>query len=363
MNRQPCHRAFTLIELLVVIAIIAILIALLLPAVQAAREAARRAQCVNNLKQIGLALHNYHSAHNTFPLGVSSAVYTAPPAVYNVKQNFGPHAQILPFLEQQTIYNALNFNFGVEDSTGVQCYKINSTGTDRVINAFVCPSDPNAAKPDHNSTSNTNNYYGCVGTTMNFSNITDAMLPSVTINWPSTGLFTFHQCYGIATCIDGTSNTIAFAEAVVGTQSLRFGQRRIGFNTVSALGPNLLFDAFQSPAAANAGLAACSAVWTTRSGGSVDDQRGENWAHGCLAMTLFNTIAVPNQYDDQWTHCSSIGSTARASLSNSDSYHPGGVNGMMADGSVRFFKDSINQRTWWALGTRAGGEVISADSY
>jgi prepilin-type processing-associated H-X9-DG protein len=339
-----------------------VLIALLLPAVQAAREAARRAQCINNLKQMGLALHNYHQAHNVFPLGVSSAIYDAT-MTYNVKQNFGPHAQLLPFLEQQAIYNALNFNWGVEDSTGTLCYKINSTGTDRQIAAFVCPSDPNAGKPDHNNTTNTNNYYACVGTTMNFSNITDAMLNTRTLSWPSTGLFTWHQAYGINSCTDGTSNTIALAEAVVGTQSLQFGQRRIGFNTVSALTPYLMYDAEQNPAGAIAGLQACSAVWTTRSGGSIDDQRGENWAHGCLAMTLFNTVATPNQYDDQWTHCSAIGSTARSALSNADSYHSGGVNVCMADGHVQFIKDGVNQRTWWSLGTRANGEVISSDSY
>src|SRR5215467_911063 len=104
-------RAFTLIELLVVIAIIAILIALLLPAVQAAREAARRAQCVNNLKQIGLALHNYHQVHNVFAMGCSSGMWDAIPD-YSYKQNLSVHALILPFLEQTQVYNALNFNFG-----------------------------------------------------------------------------------------------------------------------------------------------------------------------------------------------------------------------------------------------------------
>jgi prepilin-type N-terminal cleavage/methylation domain-containing protein/prepilin-type processing-associated H-X9-DG protein len=361
----PCcarRKAFTLIELLVVIAIIAVLIALLLPAVQSAREAARRSQCVNNLKQIGLGLHNYHSVHNTFPLGVSSAVYDAS-MVYNVKQNMSAHALLLPYIEQKQIYDAINFNFGCEDSSGTLCYKVNSTGTNAQIKQFVCPSDPNGGQPDHNSTSNTNNYYASVGTTMNFSAITDAMLNQRSINWPSTGMFTFHQSYGIAACTDGTSNTIAFSEAVVGTQSLRMKQRRIGFNSVTALTPSLLDDARTNPALALAGLKACSNVWTTGTGGSLDLQRGENWAHGCLAMTLFNTVAAPNDFNDEWTHCSAIGSTARAALSNSDSYHPGGVNSLMADGSCRFIKDSIARNTWWSLGTRAGGEVISADSF
>ena len=104
-------QAFTLIELLVVIAIIAVLIALLLPAVQAAREAARRAQCVNNLKQIGLALHNYHATNNVFPMGCSSGYWTDP-VTFNVKQNLSVHALMLGYLEQTQIYNALNFNWG-----------------------------------------------------------------------------------------------------------------------------------------------------------------------------------------------------------------------------------------------------------
>ncbi len=353
---------FTLIELLVVIAIIGVLIALLLPAVQSAREAARRSQCVNNLKQIGLALHNYHDANGTFPMGCSSGMYNGI-GVYNVKQNLSAHASMLPYLENTPIYNSFNFNWGCEDSTSVLCYRINSTAQNAQIKVFVCPSDPNAGQPDHNGTSNTNNYYGCVGTTMNWPQIANTSLNVASINWPSTGLFTMQQSYGINSCTDGTSNTIAFAEAVVGNQALQLRQRFIGFNSVSALTSSLMFDARANPPLALAGLQACSQVWTTGSGGNIDKQRGENWAHGCMAMTLFNTIATPNAFSEEWTHCSSIGSTALGALSNSDSYHPGGVNVLMADGHVQFVKDSIAYATWWSLGTRNGNEVISANSY
>jgi prepilin-type N-terminal cleavage/methylation domain-containing protein/prepilin-type processing-associated H-X9-DG protein len=362
MNGRASKRGFTLIELLVVIAIIAVLIALLLPAVQAAREAARRAQCVNNLKQIGLALHNYHEANNTFPMGCSSGMWSGV-GVYSVKQNLSPHVAMLAFLGETPIYNAFNFNWGAEDSTSVLCYRINSTAQNATIKTFVCPSDPNAGVPDHNGVANTNSYYGSVGTTMNFSQINKKNLNVPTINWPTTGVFTFQQAYGINSVTDGTSNTIAFAEAAVGNQSLRMGQKLIGFNSVSALASSVLSDAEQNPALARAGLQACSQVWSKRSGGSLDKQRGENWAHGCMAETLFNTIATPNAYGDEWTHCSSIGSTALADISNSDSYHPGGVNTLTLDGSVKFVKDSINQLTWWALGTKSNGEVISASSF
>jgi prepilin-type N-terminal cleavage/methylation domain-containing protein len=363
MRVSHSRRGFTLIELLVVIAIIAVLIALLLPAVQAAREAARRTQCVNNLKQMGLALHNYVDVNTTFPMGCSSAAYTGP-GVYSVKQNFSPHVAMLPFMGETAIYNAFNLSWGCEDNTGVLCYKINSTAQNVQVKAFVCPSDPNAGVPDHNNTSNTNSYYGSIGTTMNFSLLAKKNLNVASIgNWPTTGIFTFQQAYGLNTVTDGASNTIAFAEAVVGNQSLQMRRKLIGFNSVTALAPSLLADVESNPQLAKAGLQACSQVWSKASGGTLDKQRGENWAHGCMAMTLFNTVATPNAFSDEWTHCSSISSTALADLSNSDSYHSGGVNVLVTDGSVRFIKDSINQLTWWALGTKGNGEVINATSY
>ena len=363
MKSLTNRRGFTLIELLVVIAIIAVLIALLLPAVQAAREAARRAQCVNNMKQLGLAIHNYHSVNDKFPMGASSAIYDAT-MVYNVKQNLSLHAAILPFVEQTQVYNSLNFNWGCEDNNTVLCYLINSTGTNAQIRAFVCPSDPNAGIPDHNGTSNTNNYYGCVGTTTTFSmigtNAPYANLNVASINMPTTGLFAFQASNSLASCIDGSSNTIAFAEAVVGNQNLQPRQKRIGLTGVAGLQTFEALDISANPANVPAALAVCSAAWSA--GSAPDDQRGENWAHGCMCMTLFNTVATPNFGGDNWNYCSRIASGARSDLNNADSFHSGGVNVTMADGSVRFIKTSINLRTWMALGTRANGEVISSDS-
>jgi prepilin-type N-terminal cleavage/methylation domain-containing protein/prepilin-type processing-associated H-X9-DG protein len=361
MRRQ----GFTLIELLVVIAIIAVLIALLLPAVQSAREAARRTQCVNNLKQIGLGLHNYHSAQGVFAMGSSSGMWDAV-GDYNVKQNFGPHAMMLPFLERTPEYNALNFNWGCEDSTTVLCYQINFTGTNAQINLFICPSDPRAGQPDHNNTTNTNNYYACVGTSTwwgllgNQPPVPNLNVPS--INFPSTGMFTWQTPYGIQHCIDGTSNTIAFSEAAVGSQSEQPLGRLIGLQGVQIPFTSMLMDGASQPAVTLSVIQLCVAAYQSGSSAYIDLQRGENWAHGSMAMNMFNTIVTPNAYNDQWTHCG-LNASSRAVLSNADSYHPGGVNTLFADGSVKFIKDAISQPIWWALGTRQGGEVISSDSY
>jgi prepilin-type N-terminal cleavage/methylation domain-containing protein/prepilin-type processing-associated H-X9-DG protein len=358
-------RGFTLIELLVVIAIIAVLIALLLPAVQAAREAARRAQCINNLKQMGLAMHNYHSANNSFPMGASSGQWQL--GVYVAKQNLSLHAAMLPYLEQTAVYNSLNFYFGCEDSTSVLCYQINATGTNPRIAAFCCPSDPSAGVPDHNNTSNTNNYYGCIGVTTNLFHANTGNGPNIDgtkAPRQSTGLFTWQMSYNLASVVDGTSNTIAFAEGIVGNQSLQKGQKRIGMTGVSSMpATGLVLDPrINGTMAPRLLVAACNQAWSSGSY-STDKQRGENWAHGCQDMTLFNTIATPNQYQNEWTNCSYVGSGAMSSLSNADSWHPGGVNACMADGHVKFLKESINPITWYALGTKAGGEVISSDSY
>jgi prepilin-type processing-associated H-X9-DG protein len=124
----------------------------------------------------------------------------------------------------------------------------------------------------------------------------------------------------------------------------------------------MIYDASANPAVTQSVFQLCVAAYQSGSTSYIDLQRGENWSHGSMAMAMFNTVATPNAYNDTWTHCG-LNASSRAVLSNADSYHSGGVNTLFGDGSVKFIKDSINPTTWWALGTKQGGEVVSSDSY
>jgi prepilin-type N-terminal cleavage/methylation domain-containing protein/prepilin-type processing-associated H-X9-DG protein len=370
LARRARPRGFTLIELLVVIAIIAVLIALLLPAVQAAREAARRAQCVNNLKQIGLALHNYHSTHEVFVLGVSRY---GPLTMYNW-DCWSSHAMLLSQLEQNAAYNACNFSLGNNMPNSYGWYA-NSTVNNTRLSVYLCPSDPNAGSLALLRTADGRldildvNYVASAGTTTNSPNNT---LP--TNPWAlqgSTGLFWWYIPYGLRDIIDGSSNTIAFSEALVsngGTNGMpaTISNSYPGNSITGVMGagpPAQQYNAFDNPAAITAGLLACNVAWKTKAG--INSLRGIFWEVGSLGMTMFNTIVPPSSTQYTWGACRFTGGgyPNDATFANANSLHPGGANVLLADGSVRFIKSTISQQTWWSLGTRLGGEVISADSY
>jgi prepilin-type N-terminal cleavage/methylation domain-containing protein/prepilin-type processing-associated H-X9-DG protein len=316
---------FTLIELLVVIAIIGVLVALLLPAVQSAREAARRAQCTNNLKQIGLALHNYVSSNNVFPIGRG----------YN---GFSGHSRLLFFMEQSGIYNAINFNVSALPSAGG--YDANGTARAVVVNSFICPSDAADAVPSDLAG---NNYRMCEGTSVVYGNIpTDPSGTNYGMPAPN-GMFGSNFVIGPHHVLDGLSNTAFFSEHIKGDYSQAIATERS--------------DTFRPgtyPATPDEAYQMCQAFdWTNLSFQGYSNI-GAPWIYGYHSTTSYQNISAPNTRSCMYPP-SRIMTTA-------NSEHPGGVNVLFGDGSVKFVKNSINVQTWRAIGTRKGGEVVSADA-
>ncbi|MBX6314093.1 MAG: DUF1559 domain-containing protein [Isosphaeraceae bacterium] len=358
--RRP--QGFTLIELLVVIAIIGVLIALLLPAVQAAREAARRAQCVNNLKQIGIALHNYHSANDCFPpAALKSSNFDGTLANNG---SYSAHARLLGFMEQQPLANAMNFQIACfNDPVG---NFINSTVTGTRLNIFLCPSDtpPTFTLGNNGLTwvQPGTSYFSSVGSSLEF-NDNQPTKPNGLFFLPISG-----RAVNISSVTDGTSNTIAFGEWRIGSGNVN----RISPQDV-VFGVPLFVDRTTSP---NLNLPAANANnqflgWISRCAAGLTQNRvnhtvrlGANWSLGLMIWSMGNITLAPNS---KYPNCSgqSAGNTGVEfpGVYTLSSYHPGGANVLMADGSVRFLKDSTNLQTVWALGSRNGGEVLSADSY
>jgi len=349
MHRIP-RRGFTLIELLVVIAIIGVLIALLLPAVQSAREAARRSQCTNNLKQIGLALHNYHSTHETFPMGASRNTSQIEPFTSHTWNNWAIHALVLPYLEQDPVYQACNFDFAVWHAGRTpQGFQANLTVFNTRLSIYNCPSDGKAGQ------GRLNNYYASCGPNTEGSSQASG-------GGRSPGLFTYQRPYAIRDCIDGTSNTIAFSEALVGDTRRGNHTRRNGMTGVDFVRQ---FNVQENPQQYQTTMNACDQFWRANEANNVyTNSPGTRWVMGVTGWTIFSTAVPPN--GKEWNACRDgcrgcgIDNTQ---IMNSSSLHPGGVNVLFGDGSVRFIKDSIALQTWWALGTREGGEVLSSDQF
>ncbi len=377
------HSGFTLIELLVVIAIIAVLIALLLPAVQSAREAARRIQCTNNLKQIGLAMHNYHTGMGAFPMGSSIAPQQDVPNQQSIWSAWSAQAMMLGYLEQTPLYNACNFSWAVLDTsnfTGAANVAASSNYNQTVlftnIAGFMCPSDPNVGQKQNN-----NNYCASYGaTTSNCYTWTS----NAGVNWvsletsgESTGLFTIGKSYGLQNCTDGSSNTVAYAEALVGdsngsefagntTNPSRYRGNYITGTVTAAAGAEKILNANANPSLILTSLSQCATAFAT-SLTAIQDDRGFRWCMGCTGWTMFNTIQVPNDSQYRNGGCRDGGTPGQFPNDGfsygASSAHPGGANVLFGDGSVKFIKSSISYPTWWALGTKDQGEIVSSDSY
>ena len=340
-RNRDSRSGFTLIELLVVIAIIAVLIALLLPAVQSAREAARRAQCVNNLKQLGLAMHNYHDQMGTFPIGRMGSGYNYAPQ-RNQRRTWA--FSIMPYFEQTAVFNAINFSWQFFEAP-------NRTAIRFSFAVFQCPSDtPALQETDQPWARSKGNYVVNWGNTHFWQDEPNRGAqggnpyvggPALggPINAPVPGgpvlfggaPFRGNLSIGINAITDGTSNTLLVGEVIQGQNRTggyapgNYDHRGDIFNDG---GMCLMFMAYTTP------------------NSRIPDQMGTNAAF-CGDPALRNPPCITGNFPG---------------FAAARSRHPGGVNATMADGSVRFFKDTVNLFIWRALSTTQGAEVISADA-
>jgi prepilin-type processing-associated H-X9-DG protein len=281
-----------------------------------------------------------------------------PTSLNTAVQGWSVHAAILPQLGEMPLYNAINFNWGMSETLTQISYVANLTVYSTYLKEFVCPSDPNASTSELVPFAN-NSYYGCIGSTTDVLG-GQAAVPISLANVPTSGLFAFQQSKAMQSVIDGSSNTVAFSEAILGNPKPETPVKKLnGLNSVTLAPAALQLNALNNQAGVLAGIQACDAAWKNGANG---DARGDKWVHGGMSFTLFNTVVTPNAKNSTWTYCSTVASGG-AQYANADSYHPGGINVLMADGHISFVKDAINQRTWWGLGTINGSEVIGADSY
>jgi len=361
-------RGFTLIELLVVIAIIAVLIALLLPAVQAAREAARRSSCVNNLKQLGLAAHNYESGNGCFP------PQTPFPNGQNLSWgwSFNWPTEILPQMEQAAMFNALNFSNGTADadpgSGFPNTWQANTTVGYSQLASLVCPSDGQDQRPQ--APYACTNYMGNWGGPAHVWRYSGTIVPTCL----STSNVQNQKNLGpvaMAGIPDGSSNTALFSERLRGLRSVPVTSVRADGGTDAKR------SVFQGTSGGNADqgsaipanfpqnyVAACKSLPGATTALSTNTN-GHAWIRGYITHAVtgaYSHYGPPNSLNcadsvEKGAHGGDRGTNPP------NSNHPGGVNLCFADGSVKFIKDSVALQSWRALGTRNGAEVVSADAF
>lgn len=325
---------FTLIEVLVVISILGLLMALLLPAVQAAREAARRAQCANNLKQIGLALHNYHESNQTFPMNYSADL----PAGFNFNavRGYSALTRLLPYLEQQTLYASINYDVQpapTRTDTAFE-YPQNQTAYATTVGVYLCPSDGLSTPTPHGC-----NYRGNYGVGPSHATTAETYdSGNGFYNWPAV--------LSASSFPDGLSHTVAYSERLRGT------------GASSALAPDRDFGEINLTLYAvvrDADYALACCRYASAHGFPASRQAGFTWFFADVECTGYCHAQEPN---GRIPDAVEIGESAHWGIATARSLHPGGVNALTADGSVRFVSESIARKVWRALGTRNGDELV-----
>ncbi|NQT11488.1 MAG: DUF1559 domain-containing protein [Planctomycetes bacterium] len=350
MNARK-RRGFTLVELLVVIAIIGILIALLLPAVQAAREAARRSQCSNNMKQFGLALHNYHDTFKRFPaaIGPGTCAGTSCGRTWEAWSGIAP---LTAFIEQRPLYDMIDWGQYTHELPG------NRVARRSRIDSFVCPSDP-GANITYTADMGPISYNLCHGPKATWDVGTGR----------EVGMFDRMFWCQFADIRDGTANTIAMAEAMLGrNQGMWDPTKRDPSYRVTGTGDLLqpaprVGDArtfTPRPAdldAINLYYQGCLSLYDSGSGwNDQSDEQGRFWVRSnALWASHITTLVGPNAGPS----CDIDTSVTNINVKEPSSYHPGGAQMLMADGSVHFATETIDQATWIALGSMNGGEPVT----
>jgi len=359
------RHAFTLIEVLVVIAIVVLLVAIMIPAVNMARQTAKRYECANHLRQIGLALHNYAKSLRVFPFGGGGCVARNPGKRCEDWPVWSSLAMLLPYLDQRAVYNAINFDWATFGAPTDYCWLANSTAVARPLEVFLCPSDPMPAiarhrRPDpEGDQAGLCNYAACAG---------------VDVHWLGTsGMFHKLSSTKPGDVSDGLSNTVAFSEILRGDSD----------RTSLSIRDTIMLQSWPVP-----GTSTDMNVWTpdnhvpnnpdvleryveqcdraapnSPAGNYNFSAGGMLWSWGGMGHTMFNTVLTPNSpHYDCSRNCFDCNAEWDG-IHTARSLHPAGVNVLMADGSVRFISNNIDQRVWWALGTKAGGEKVEQGAF
>ena len=354
------RRGFTLIELLVVIAIIAVLIALLLPAVQQAREAARRTQCRNNMKQIGLALHNYHDAHSSFPPGRMSPSRGGALGLDCWYGHVSPQYHILPFIDQANVYDQMD-----QDNTRVRLGSplciANAFVTDLALPVYMCPSD-NRHQPGVNTNSYRGNWGAHIYGGRHFGNalqVDPVYTPraAAAADGPLGGSFKDGAGIRVGDFVDGTSNTVCYSERIIGSAS------NASFSLGNYLHGGGIVDKNNTGNTPASVVAQCTAadatnlsLYRTDFGWTSGDDPA--WYYSSYQHGAYNHVQTPNSAQPD-CGCGSIPDDEHeVAIMTARSYHVGGVHCALADGSVKFVSDSIDLGVWQGAGTRAGSEYI-----